>query len=580
MTTRKVSPRKATVLTSIVLASTMIGGPALAASHIVTRSGVVRAAAATTVVSRLTLGSGPTAGGNKIMIFGTGLATGTSSFTAKAVKFGTTTVSAGSVEALSTSALEVTVPAKASGKYAVLVGDATKGPSYTYVAPDLTVTTDQDDLDDLAPSSDTGQTGATLAGTGFDAASTKVLVGGVSAKATTTATSITYALPAGLAGVQDVVVSDARNSVYVGHVAYAAKVPTLSAVSSYAVNEAATPVTLTGTNLDAVTAVTFVKDATVEKATFAKTTDATKLVVTVPKGAAKDGDLKVVTKYGKSATFALVRKASPTPTVSAVTGAVSTGGTATLTGTNLVGLKSVKVTGGGKTFAGTVSCGHQRHLGRRQAAGDPGRHLRPGRDHQRRHPVDLAVSSRSPRRRRPRRPRAVNTAKTVLTVTGTSLKPVTKVVITPTSGTAITKTTGFTSATDGTTVAVALGSALADGTYGVVVTNALGSTSSVSLTVTTAAPAPSVSDVTFTADDGTAGAFLTLTGTSLEVGTHVRYYLATDDPATDSTTVDVDVKGGSTTNAPLAADLTTGSYKVDVSSDGTTWSTAFDLEVA
>lgn len=579
MTTRKVSPRKATVLTSIVLASTMIGGPALAASHIVTRSGVVRAAAATTVVSRLTLGSGPTAGGNKIMIFGTGLATGTSSFTAKAVKFGTTTVSAGSVEALSTSALEVTVPAKASGKYAVLVGDATKGPSYTYVAPDLTVTTDQDDLDDLAPSSDTGQTGATLAGTGFDAASTKVLVGGVSAKATTTATSITYALPAGLAGVQDVVVSDARNSVYVGHVAYAAKVPTLSAVSSYAVNEAATPVTLTGTNLDAVTAVTFVKDATVEKATFAKTTDATKLVVTVPKGAAKDGDLKVVTKYGKSATFALVRKASPTPTVSAVAGAVSTGGNATLTGTNLVGLKSVKVTGGGKTFSGTVAAvtsatsavvklpaipaGTYGLVATTNAAT-----LSTSQS--------FSVASSAPTASSA----AVNTAKTTLTVTGTNLKTITKVVVTPSSGTAITKTTGFTSASDGTTVAVALGSALADGTYGVVVTNALGSTTSVSLTVTTAAPAPALSDVTFTADDGSAGAFLTLTGTSLEVGTHVRYYLATDDPATDSTTVDVDVKGGSTSNAPLAADLTTGSYKVDVSSDGTTWSTAFDLDVA
>lgn len=585
MSTRKVSPRKATVLTSVVLAGTMLGGPALTAAYAATGPKSVRAAVvASTVVSRLTMATGPSAGANKLLISGTGLATAATvddvtTYTAKAVKFGAVTVDPADVTALSTTALEVVVPAKTTAaKVTVLVGDATKGPSYTYVSPDLAVTTNQADLDALTPSSDLGQTGAVLAGTGFEA-TTKVLVGGLPTKATVTGTGITFALPAGRTGIQDVLVTDPRNSVYVGHVAYTALEPTLTAVSSYAVNEGTTPVTLTGTNLDAVTAVTF-EGAPVEKVLFTKTTDPTKLVVSVPKGATKTGTVKVTTKYGKSATFALERKASVKPTVTAVDGAVAAGGTVTVTGTNLIGLKTVKATtAAGKVYAGVVSkvasetsatvklptmpAGSYNLVVNTlaTAASDA---------------LSFTVASSAPTAAEV----TVDGLKKTVTVAGTNLKSITKAVLTPASGTAITRTgsTNLVSNSTGTTLTVKLATALADGTYGVVVTNALGSSSSATLTVTTA---PTLSEATYTASvaDPVAPAYLTLTGTGLEVGTEVRYYVVGDEA--NAVTVAVTVQNVDDSVADLAGDLSAGSYKVEVRSAGATaWSAAADMTVA
>lgn len=590
MSTRKVSPRKATVLTSVVLAGTMLGGPALTAAYAATGPKSVRAAVvASTVVSRLTMATGPSAGANKLLISGTGLATAATvdtvtTYTAKAVKFGAVTVDPADVTALSTTALEVVVPAKTTAaKVTVLVGDATKGPTYTYVSPDLAVTTDQADLDALTPSSEFGQNGAVLAGTGFEA-TTKVLVGGLPTKATVTGTGITFALPAGRTGIQDVLVTDPRNSVYVGHVAYTALQPTLTAVSSYAVTEGTTPVTLTGTNLDAVTAVTF-EGAPVEKVLFTKTTDPTKLVVSVPKGAAKTGTVKVATRYGKSATFALERKASAKPTVTAVDGAVAAGGTVTVTGTNLVGLKTVKATSAaGKVYAGVVSkVASETSATVKLPAMPAGSYnlvvntlATAASD-----ALSFTVGSSAP----VGSAATVDATKKIVTVTGTNLARVTRMVLTPASGTAISRTTGIKYAADGTSATLTLTTALADGTYGVVATSAFGSSTSVALTVGEPAPepvpAPTVTAATYTpsAADPVTPAFLTLTGTGLEVGTEVRYYVVGDEA--NAVEFTVTAPSGDDFVADLPGDLSTGEYQVEVRSAGATaWSTAATLTVS
>jgi hypothetical protein len=359
MSTRKVSPRKAAVLVGVVAATTVFGGPALAATQAAMSLSIAQIAAApTTAIKRLSLTTGPSTGGATIMISGTGLATvegegEEATFEPKAVQFGTVTVEEDDVEAVSTTALEVVVPAKGdntTAKVNVKVGDS-KSVAYTYVSPDVTVSTTQEELDELTPSSDTGLTGVEIEGTNFES-TTKVVVGGANAKATVTATKLTVAFPAGLSGVQDVVVTDPRTSLYVGHVNYEAKTPTISGEDDYtAIAEAATPITLTGTNLDAVVSAKF----GTEKATVAKTTDPTKLVVTIPKGAAKTADLTLTTKYAKTATVEVVRAASATPTVTEVSGAVASGGNVTLTGTNLQGLKTVTVTNSAdKAFKGSV----------------------------------------------------------------------------------------------------------------------------------------------------------------------------------------------------------------------------------
>ena len=107
---------------------------------------------------------------------------------------------AGDVTALSAAALLVDVPAGANGAVLVTVGDAVKGPKFTYAAP-ITVTTNQAALTALAPVSETGLADRPLAGTNFTKA-TKILVGGKAVKVAKDGlalrTKITFAFPAGL----------------------------------------------------------------------------------------------------------------------------------------------------------------------------------------------------------------------------------------------------------------------------------------------------------------------------------------------------------------------------------------------
>jgi hypothetical protein len=308
-----------------------------------------------TVVSRLSSSKG--IAGDDVLIKGVKLATADgSNWVAKAVTFGETTVATNKVTALSATALLVEVPAGANGVVTVLVGDATKGPKFTYAAA-ATVTTDQEDLDELAPVSETGLADATIDGTDFTKA-TKVVVGGKAAKLNKeggyTATKLTFAYPTGLVGVQDVVVVDGGKSYYVGYVTYAGKPVTVTAATGTAYVEQNSAVELTGTNLDLVATVTY----NGVKASFKKPAKGVsdKLTVTIPKGeAVVDGDLVVTTKYEATATVEVDRVAAPVPTVSAVsTVTPATVGEVTLTGTGLTGLKKVVVKSeAGKLYAGS-----------------------------------------------------------------------------------------------------------------------------------------------------------------------------------------------------------------------------------
>ena len=314
-----------------------------------------KATAPTTVVTRLSASKG--VAGDKVLIKGTKLATADGSdWDAKEVKFGETALTAANVTALSESTLVVTVPAGSNGVVTVLVGDATKGPKFTYAAP-AKVTTTQDDLDDLAPVSETGLADVAIAGTNFTKA-TKVLVGGKATKLNKeggfTATKLTVAFPAGLIGVQDVVVVDGASTYYVGYVTYAGKPVTVTAVSGTSYVEQNSTVELTGTNLDLVATVTYDGAKAAFKKPAKGTTD--KLTVTIPKGeAVTGGDLVVTTKYEASATIDVNRVAAPVPALSEIsTVTPATTAEVTLTGTGLTGLKKVVVKSEtGKLYSGS-----------------------------------------------------------------------------------------------------------------------------------------------------------------------------------------------------------------------------------
>lgn len=356
------SPRMAALITGLVLGGTALSYVPANAAPQLGAAPVVRAATVTptTVVKRLSENKGPSGGNTHVvLVLGKDLAVagvdgnGDPTLTPKDVLFGE--VEATVVSALSVDVLQVTVPPAAAGTTAVQVkvGDATKGPKYTYEYTEANATILQTALDGWAPVSETGLLDRVITGTGFDK-TTAVLVGGKRAKVTPTpkgtvfdTTKIEFDFPTGLVGVQDVVVSDKRGSDLVGYVTYTPKTITATAADlPYAVVEGPTAIPVTGTNLDAVTTATYANadDSVVQKATV-KRVNATKVVVTVPAGVAvTGGTLTLKGAYGNSDELSLDRQAAGTPTVTEVYGAKQAGGVVTLQGTNLVSLKAVKVT--------------------------------------------------------------------------------------------------------------------------------------------------------------------------------------------------------------------------------------------
>lgn len=357
MSNRNRTPRTAALLLSIAVggASLTMLPAAEAAPHAAVASVQAKAVTVETVVKRLSSAKG--VAGDTVLIQGEKLATGTAgNWTKKVVKFGETTVDAADVTVLSARAIVVEVPAGANGSVLVVVGDAVKGPKFTYAAP-ITITTDQDDLDTFSEDlvSETGLAGQELVGTNFTKA-TKILIGGKAAKVAkegNTASKITFDFPAGLIGVQDVTVVDGGKTYYLGYVTYTGKPVTITGVTGTSYKEQASALEVAGTNLDLVTGVTY----NGVKAGFKVTKGVSnKLAVTIPAGdVVTDGDLVVTTKYEATASYEVDRVAAPVPAVSAVsTVTPATVGEVTLTGTNLTGLKKVVVkNAAGKAFAGS-----------------------------------------------------------------------------------------------------------------------------------------------------------------------------------------------------------------------------------
>lgn len=359
MSYRNRTPRMVALLLSIALAGTTVAllPAAEAAPQVHVATSHAKADAAPAAIKRVSATKGSP--GHFLIIVGTNLASeedsevpGAKEWKAKVVKFGDTVAEHASVIGFKGEMLLVTVPDHANGTVTLTVGDA-KGVKFTYNAP-ITVETELNLLPDGQVTSESGATGLVIEGTNFSK-NTKVLVGGKPAKITAVAADgkkITFDVPAGMTGPQDVLVTDSGLVFIAGFVLYQPTAIAVTAASGDALVEANTDIVLTGTNLDKVTAATYGG----AKVTFKKTTDATKLTVTIPKGVAvADGELTLTTKYGATATIAVDRTPAPTPTVTAVsTVTAATAGEVTLTGTGLAGLKKVVIENeAGKLFAGS-----------------------------------------------------------------------------------------------------------------------------------------------------------------------------------------------------------------------------------
>ena len=581
--TRKQSPRKAALLSGLVIASTALSGPAFALHSSLSAAAVTPSV---TTVTRLSLATGAGAGGEKLLISGVNLAEKDGSdWDAKAVKFGASTVSGANVEALSKDALEVTTPAGAAGKVTVLVGDAKKGPTYTYTGAAITVGTDQDDLDALEPEAEKGLANVEIAGTNFDVKNTKVLVGGKPAKAskgkTATATKLTVDFPAGVGGVQDVVVSDTRGSKYVGYVTYSSKSITAASYTGKAYTTLDSNIVVTGTNLDQVKSATF--DAV--KATPASTKDATKLTVKIPKGAAKTADLVLSTAYGKTATLSVERVAASTPTVTGVSGSsTSAASDATISGTNLSALQSVTLTPtSGKAvkitkFTDNTATSAKFKLAK-LAAGDykvvavtPA--ATASAPYTMTAGVDPVVSSPAPTLSSA----TISSDGKDLEVNGANLSGATKFTYKKGSDSAVEVTTGFSVAAGGAQLTHSFGSGLAAGSYTVSVTTPGGTSLTTSFTVPApVVSAPTVSNVVYD-DTDIAAIELNLTGTNLGALTKVTATDA-DDEVTEYTTGITSSSSSAASVALEDAALAPGVYQVTATNSGGT-STAFELTVS
>ncbi|MGK5068778.1 IPT/TIG domain-containing protein [Janthinobacterium sp. RT4P48] len=280
--------------------------------------------------------TGPAAGGNTVIITGTGFSTAT------AVTFGATAAPGYTVN--SATQITATAPAGSAGTVDVRV-TSTGGTSatsaadqYTYVAAPV--------VSSISPTSGptTGGTTVTITGSGFSG-TTAVTFGATAATGVTvnSATQITATAPAG-SGTVDVRVtttggtsatSAADQFTYVG-------APTVSGISPPAgPATGGTSVIISGTGFGGTTAVTFGATA----ATGFTVNSATQITATAPAGGAGTVDVRVTTTGGTSATGAADQFTyMQAPVVSGITpafGPVAGGSSVVITGTGFTGTTAV-----------------------------------------------------------------------------------------------------------------------------------------------------------------------------------------------------------------------------------------------
>lgn len=300
----------------------------------VTRSSGFTYAAAPTV-STLSVTVGGTSGGTSVTLTGTNLAFITS------VSFDGAAASV--VSKTATSAV-VTTPAHVAGAVDLAVttlnGSVTKTSAFTYVGSPSASSLN------ISAGALAGGLVVTLSGTNLTGA-TSVAVGGTAAGSiSSTSSTVRFTTPAKAAGTYNVVVSSPFGSSTLPNAFTYLPVPTVSSLSqSLGSSAGGQSVTLTGTALGSTTSVTFGgTQATITART------ATSVTVTTPtRRASTTAVAVVVTSPGGSATRASAFTFATPPslsTVSPVTTSGTGGGTSiTISGANLLPIKTVSVGG-------------------------------------------------------------------------------------------------------------------------------------------------------------------------------------------------------------------------------------------
>ncbi|QLH23602.1 S-layer family protein [Streptomyces sp. Rer75] len=280
------------------------------------------------VLSGVSPGQGPTAGGNTVTLTGSGLGGAT------AVRFGSVLAS---FTVVSPSQITAVAPPGSAGPVQVTVtgpGGTSNGVTYTYVASPV--------LSGVTPNQGpaTGGTSVTLTGSGFTGA-TAVRFGSVLASSFTvvSSTQITAVAPPGSAGPVQVTVTGPGGTSNGVTYTYAAG-PVLSGVSpGQGPVSGGTSVTLTGSGFTGATAVKFGSTPAVSFTVGS----ASQITAVAPPGSAGPVQVTVTGPGGTSngVTYFYVG----IPTLSAVSphqGPASGGTAVTLTGTNLLGATAVK----------------------------------------------------------------------------------------------------------------------------------------------------------------------------------------------------------------------------------------------
>ncbi|NEW99898.1 transporter [Rhodopseudomonas sp. BR0G17] len=290
-------------------------------------------------IGSISPGSGPATGGTSVTISGTNLS-------------GVTSVTVGGASATlgtnTSTSIIITTPSGTAGARDVVVttagGSATSTGGFTYIAGPT--------IGSISPSAGptAGGTSVTISGSNLSGV-TSVTVGGAAATlGANTATSIVITTPSGTAGARDVVVTTPGGAATsTGGFTYAA-VPTISTISPNSGSTGGgTSVTISGTNLSGVTAVTIGGAS----ATLGTNTS-TSIVVTTPSGTAGARDVVLTTPGGSvTATGGFTYILSPSISSIAPNAGPTAGGTSvTITGTNLAGVTGVTI-GGSPATVGT-----------------------------------------------------------------------------------------------------------------------------------------------------------------------------------------------------------------------------------